>query len=168
MIVFTVHEPPDAPPDRLDRAEQIVFVRDGFSLVAAVLGPIWLLLNGLWLATTIAITTTLVLLLALYLASAGSAWLIAVVAAIHLTIGFEGRNIERWTLARRGWSTLGSVSGRDVEECERRFFEGWLPKQPFIGQASLASQAVGSGRLSAVIEPKTPLWRRMLGIGRHG
>lgn len=167
MLVFTVHEPPAAPPDRLDRAEQIVFVRDGFSLVATALGPFWLLFNGLWLAAAIALTTTVTLVVALYAGGAGSAWIVAVLAAIHLVIGFEGRNIERWTLARRGWSMLGSVSGRDVEECERRFFEGWLPRQPFIGHASLASQAAGSGRLSAVAEQKPSLWRRLLGTRRN-
>ena len=32
LVVFTVHEPPNAPADRLERAEQLVFVKDGFSL----------------------------------------------------------------------------------------------------------------------------------------
>jgi hypothetical protein len=27
---------------------------------------------------------------------------------------------------------LGSVTGRNAAECERRFFETWLPSQPII------------------------------------
>ena len=27
---------------------------------------------------------------------------------------------------------LGAVSGRTVDECERRFFDGWLSSQPIL------------------------------------
>ena len=37
------------PADRLDRAERLVFVKDGFSWLAACCPPLWLLANGLWL-----------------------------------------------------------------------------------------------------------------------
>ena len=50
MAVFTVHIPPsvagEAPP-----AEKIMFLREGFSWSAAMLGPLWLLWNRAFLAT---------------------------------------------------------------------------------------------------------------------
>ena len=48
MPTFTVHEPPNPPADRIDRAERLVFVKDGFSWLAAVFGPVWLLAHRLW------------------------------------------------------------------------------------------------------------------------
>ena len=48
MLTFTVHEPPNPPPDRVDRAESLVFIKDGFGWVAALFAPIWLLVHRLW------------------------------------------------------------------------------------------------------------------------
>ena len=50
MIVFTVHEPPNPPADRIERAEQLEFVRDGFTLLAGLIPPLWMVLNRLWIA----------------------------------------------------------------------------------------------------------------------
>lgn len=163
MIVFTVHEPPNSPADRLDRAEAIVFVRDGFSLLAMILGPWWLLLRGLWLAAAVVIIVAGATGVLLHLAGVQPVWSAALLAALHLIIGFEGRNIERWTLARRGWNQLGSVTGRDTEECERRFFEAWMPGQPFIEHKGLS----GGGRDMAATGMERPrersLMRRLMG-----
>jgi hypothetical protein len=48
MRTFTVHEAPDPPADRIDRAAGLAFVRDGFSWSAALFTPIWLLAYRLW------------------------------------------------------------------------------------------------------------------------
>ena len=49
MSVYTVHVPPAraqaSPPD----PERFVFVRDGFSFWAFLLGPLWMLWHRLWL-----------------------------------------------------------------------------------------------------------------------
>jgi hypothetical protein len=34
--------------------------------------------------------------------------------------------LRRFTLSRRGWKNLGVVSGDDLEDAERRFFDAWL------------------------------------------
>src|SRR6185312_8279144 len=48
MLTFTVHEQPNPPADRIDRAERLTFVRDGFSWTAALFAPVWLLAHRLW------------------------------------------------------------------------------------------------------------------------
>jgi hypothetical protein len=35
-------------------------------------------------------------------------------------------------LEQTGWQTLGVVTGKSIAECERRFFESWLPAQPIL------------------------------------
>ena len=39
MLTFTVHEPPNPPADRIERADKLVFVKDGFSWMAALFAP---------------------------------------------------------------------------------------------------------------------------------
>jgi hypothetical protein len=61
-------------------------------------------------------------------------------AALNFYLGFEISSLERNNLDRKSWLTLGSVTGRNLSECERRFFETWLPDQPIITAAK--SQAM--------------------------
>jgi hypothetical protein len=133
MITYTVHEPPNARADRLDRAETLVFVRDGFVWSAAALAPVWLLANRLWLVLIGYIALVLTIVLGTRAAGLGDTSAAVVgIAALHLLIGLEGSSLRRWTLQRRGWRLVGTVVGRTSLECERRFFDQWLPSQPLI------------------------------------
>ncbi|MCB1548076.1 MAG: DUF2628 domain-containing protein [Hyphomicrobiaceae bacterium] len=149
MIVFTAHEPAVPKPDALDRAESIVFVREGFSVWAAVFGPLWCLVNGLWivLAGLLAITLGLTALVGL-LTSAPAAGTV-VSAALNLVFGFEANNLKRWTLSRKGYRTVGVVAGANAEDCERRFFDAW------IGEARRSGPVLG-GAASAFATSTTP------------
>jgi hypothetical protein len=134
LLTYTVHEPPNPPSDRIDRAEGLVFVKDGFSWMAALFTPIWLIVHRLWWPLLgYALLTGLVLQFA---ARLDSDWAGLVSIALHLLIGLEADTLRRWQLDRRGWRSVGSVTGRTAEECERRFFEMWLPTQPVIVAAS--------------------------------
>lgn len=145
MLTYTVHEPPNPPSDRIDRAEGLVFVKDGFSWMAALFTPIWLLVYRLWWPLLgYVVLTGVVLQLA---ARLDSDWAGLASLALHVLIGLEADSLRRWQLDRRGWRTVGSVTGRTSEECERRFFEMWLPTQPVIVAASGGSG--GSPRLRA-------------------
>ena len=54
-------------------------------------------------------------------------WRYYVTMALNLLVGFEADSLERWSLDRRSWRMVGAVSGANYDECERRFFEGWVP-----------------------------------------
>ena len=60
-------------------------------------------------------------------------------------IGLEAGTLRRWSLARRGWTTLGTVSGRTQEDCERRFFDMWLSTQPRPSPAAPSDAAPTAG-----------------------
>ena len=146
MRVYTVHEPADPPADRLDRAEGVRFVKEGFSWSAAILAPLWMLWRGLWLALLVYVVAMGALAVAAKAMGVGDQLASLLFLAIHVLIGFEADSIERWTLARRGWRTIGSVVGRDVVECERRFFDAWLPDQPVLRPEALSSSHfIGNG-----------------------
>ena len=44
-----MHEQPLPPADREERAEKLKFVREGFSILAFILPPVWMIANRLWL-----------------------------------------------------------------------------------------------------------------------
>jgi hypothetical protein len=128
MLIYTVHEP-GRPAQSLDeRADGVVFVKEGFTLWGFLFGPLWLLFNGLWIECVLSV-----------LLSAGAATLLIGFGLgqdqatglanllLMLVIGFEGNSLKRWRLDRKGYAFLASVAGKSFEECERRFFDAWLP-----------------------------------------
>jgi Protein of unknown function (DUF2628) len=146
MLIFTVHEPGRPVQSLEERADDVVFIKEGFTGWGFLFGPFWLLFNGLWLE----------LIFALLLSAGAAAVLIKLgldqeqasgVAnlLLMLIIGFEGNNLRRWRLERKGYVFLATVAGKSFEECERRFFDAWLPTvaKPKAGPAP--QPASGSG-----------------------
>ena len=130
MPTYTVHAPPLRHGETASAPERFLFVRDGFHFWAFVLGPVWLLLRRLWLALVIYFICygLIGIGLAFLRAPANVQLLVGVLGA--LLIGFEASSIWRWTLTRRGWTTLGFVVGEDAEIAERRFFAEWAKHAP--------------------------------------
>ncbi len=157
MSVYTIHEPPDPPADRLDRADSHVFVKEGFTWTAALFTPFWLIANRMWIALA-------GYLVAMAVIQIGFAWIAGpqltslLMMAVHVLIGFEADTLKRWTLDRNGWRTIGSVVGRNWVECERRFFEAWLPGEPYIRADALTPHG-GSLPLSSMAERRQGRWR---------
>lgn len=135
-LTFTVHEPPVPAADRLDRAESLLFVKEGFTWSAALFAPVWLIVHRLWWPL-FAYAAIIGLLEAVrFIGIIDPGWITLGSLALHLLIGFEADSLRRWSLERSGWRMLGSVSGKSAEECERRFFEQWLPEQPVVAPPS--------------------------------
>lgn len=179
MIAFTVHEPPNAPADRIDRGEKLEFVRDGFAPLAAALPPLWMMLNGLWIALLVYLIGVTAIDLALGALGATPPLIALITLAMNLLVGFEADAIKRWTLRRGGWSELGTVVGRNKSECERRFFDGWLIEQPMLrpgtphatdrllGSAPLPLPVDSTGTAKEPAAPKLRTWRsRLWPLGR--
>jgi len=142
VITYTVHEGPEPAADRLDRAEALAFVKDGFSIWAAAFTPLWMLANKLWLALVFYLSALGLVEAAFWALGIGQQPAAILMSAVHLLVGFEASSIKRWTLARHGWSMIGSVNGRNAEDCERRFFEGWLPGIPVIRPSALSGSSI--------------------------
>ena len=172
MMVFTAHEPPGAGlglADRIDRAERVRFVGDGFNWMAALFAPFVLLAHKLYIGLAI-YAVALAAIVSLLLAIDGSPAVIGLaVAALHLITGFEFGELERSQLDHDGWADLGLVSGRSLRACERRFFESWIHRQPMIaalpGQfeaapAQVAATATTAQPVPRAVRPPWPLWGR--------
>lgn len=160
MITYTVHEPPNPPADRLDRAEKLVFVRDGFRWSAFLFTPLWLLAKRLWLPLLAFLGVAGLIAVGVEGLEVDSQWATLIAFAAQAIAGFEASSLERWRLDRRGAAMLGTVTGRTREECERRFFTSWLSGQPAVsmGAAEDAGRAARDKR-SFIPWRGLPGWR---------
>jgi Protein of unknown function (DUF2628) len=137
MAVYTVHEPPrrtnSAPlPDRF------VFVRDAFSLTAALFAPLWMLRHRMWLVLAGYAVVVALLAFVLRLTQAPATISVIVGVLLALLVGFEAGTLRRLTLARRGFRNVGVVVADDIDLAERRFFDSWMrgPAEPPSAPAS--------------------------------
>ncbi len=151
MSVYTVHEPPLRAADVSPDAERFAFVRDGFSLWAFLLAPLWMLWHRLWLvlASYVVVSAGLERVLVAVGASASAVALVAVL--ISLLVGIEASTLRCLTLRRRGWKNVGIVSGDDLEDAERRFFDAWLQKPPYQQAASSSAPPAAAGAAAATM-----------------
>jgi hypothetical protein len=130
MRSFTLHASPPASVPGTRPARMPKLVPEGFSLLAALLPPVWLLLHRQWLA--LAIWLPLAVLAALLLPAAALA---VAVPAAHLLLGLQAQDIRRWTLARRGRPVSGVVVARDAEAALLRA----LDARPDLARAGLTA-----------------------------
>jgi len=151
MPVYTVHEPPRRDDDALAHTSRFAFVRDGFHWWAFLLAPFWMLRHRMWLEfiAYLLIVGGIAYGLSRLGAEGGAAAWIGVL--IGVLVGMEASSLRRWKLARRGFENVGLVVGEDLEDAERRFFDGWTaqeerppapPPPPFV-RTSAASDIIG-------------------------
>lgn len=175
---FTVHESPNPPAARDDRAEALLFVQDGFSFFAALLPPVWMIFNRLWLVLAGYLIVVLGLTVLFGLAGIPDEYLGYASLALNLIIGFEADSLIRWSLDRKAWRQIGSVTGASDEDCERRFFESWLPSVPAVSTAHFTPPGTEGGLSTPtssttappvsgdVLPPKRTGWRNAMPWGR--
>lgn len=152
QIAFTVHEQPNPPADREERAERLKFVREGFSLFAFILPPLWMLANRLWLVLILYLLVLGALHGLITLFEIPDHWRYYATMAVNLLVGFEADVLQRWTLDRRSWRMIATVSGENYEECERRFFEHWVPSVPMVTPSNFDKP----GSFEAAAQPPPP------------
>ena len=137
MPVYTVHAPV-LTDTGIRAADRFAFVRDGFHFWAALLGPIWLLWHGLWLALIGWIVVTVAVGFGLSALGVGGNAMFFVNVLLALLMGFEAASLRRWTLSRHNWRQLDIVVAEDWESAERRFFDRWTAKQRGLSNDQLA------------------------------
>ena len=130
MSVYTVHEPPLRATETAPDPDRFVFVRDGFYFWAFLLGPLWMIRHRLWLTLLLYVAVAVGLDIAMHYAGIGSGDISIAEFLLALLIGLEAATLRRFSLTRRGWRNVEVVSGDDVEDAERRFFDAWIRSAP--------------------------------------
>jgi hypothetical protein len=133
MAIYTVHIPPLPGPAA---AAETVFVRDGFSLAAALALVPWLLWHGVWVLALAALAGFAVVYGGLALSGFAEVMGLWVTLALAVLGGLEAATLRRFGLSRRGYVEAGIVAAPSIEEAERR----WFAKHPVP-----ASRPVGPG-----------------------
>jgi hypothetical protein len=106
--IWTAHEKPHASP---------VLVHEGFSFGALIFGALWLAVQQAWWpAGGVFLLNILILLLTHRPAS------LVFILGLRLLLGFSGRDLVRWSIARRGYLESNVVTGRDEDEARSRLF----------------------------------------------
>ncbi len=109
-------------------ADNMVFVKDGFSLPALVIPELWLIWHRMWIPLLGYLGYRVVIaLVALALGDAVSAMIGFVLAFLF---ALEANNLRRWSLDRRGWRIVGESIGRNRNEAEFLFFRDWANRSP--------------------------------------
>lgn len=162
MSVYTVHEAP-ARGSASSVAERFVFVRDRFSRWAFLFAPLWMLWHRMWLVLIGYVLISGGIEAALVSFGASRTAIAVVGLLISLLVGLEASTLRRLTLHRRGWTSVGVVSGADLEDAERRFFDAWLREtRPENSAADATTSSPSSGTPVGV--PRVPQPPHVIGL----
>ncbi len=119
MRIYTIHcrgrgllEEPD-----------IRAIKDGFCWPALFFGPLWAAWRGDW-----GIAAMLLAALAAAAILPGALWLsLPLLLLVALVVGFEGADLARRHLRRRGFAETALTAGRSAVEAEARFLARAVP-----------------------------------------
>jgi uncharacterized protein DUF2628 len=156
MSIYTVHQPPLEAGAAAAEPYRFVFVRDGFSWWAFLLTPLWMLRHRLWLALVIYVLVAAALDAGLRALGASVLALVVASLSISLLAGLEAGTLRRFKLARRHWRNIGVVTGDDLEDAERRFFDAWIRQAPARRAAAPASIAASGSAAPPAPPPGAP------------
>jgi hypothetical protein len=160
MRVYSVHEPPVRGPDPLPDAERFIFVRDGFYFRAFLFAPLWMLWHRMWLVLAGYVIVSAMLETALVALGASAMDVSVVAVLISLLVGLEASTLRRFSLDRRGWRNVGIISGDDLEDAERRFFEAWVHQLP----SQRVTPTVVPPAPGAAVPPRMPQGSDVVGL----
>jgi hypothetical protein len=163
MSVYTVHQAPTRV-DAASAAERFVFVRDSFSWWAFLLAPLWMLRHRMWLVLLGYLVVAGVIEAALATFGASRTAIAIVGFLIALLVGLEASTLRRLALRRRGWSNVAVISGDDLEDAERRFFDAWLREAPSRDSAAKATPTASPPGGAFVSVPRVPQTPNVIGL----
>lgn len=136
MASYVVMEPPG-------RTADAVLVRDGFSLVAFLVPPLWLIWHRLWIEAALAFAVTLGLTALGEVAGFGLAGsLLSLLVSIY--VGLEGPALRLAAYRRRGWRDWGVVSADNAGEAEIRYH----------GEADTGVERIEKVAITAAAQPR--------------
>ncbi|HLW92659.1 MAG TPA: DUF2628 domain-containing protein [Roseiarcus sp.] len=130
MKVFNVHVADRAGFDRAAAAASIHFERQGFSWVAFLFGPFWLIGRGLWRVLVLWLIVAALAIAAVWYGrlTGGAALSLGFVVALYL--GFEGPGYASAALHRAGWRLTDVAAGVDRSDAEHNFFSRYGEPAP--------------------------------------
>jgi hypothetical protein len=141
MSAFAVLEPPGQQRTAIEHADRFIFLREGFSIGAFLLGPLWMIWRRLWVVLVIYLAALGLIEYGLRLAGFGGLVRAFIIGLIWLLTGLEAATLLHWTRVRQGWRDCGVVIADDLEMAERRFFDSRMALHPAVGPLPMSPPA---------------------------
>ena len=129
VTLYSVYEPPSETQDLEDRADSLVFVKEGFSWPALFVPGLWLLYRRMWLELVLFLGLFLVLGWAFGPSDAGQTIFGWLSLALVVLFAFEANDLRRAALERRGYKQMGTAIGAGRDDAELAYFRTWLPRE---------------------------------------
>ncbi len=121
MRVYTIYHKASQPADILRRADEVVFVKEGFNWGALYGQIFWLLAQRLWIASVIYLAG-FVILLVLGNMLGGTTVTAILLGALMIGLGLEANDIRGFFLTAHDHNIIGIIEGPSLGACERQFF----------------------------------------------
>jgi len=121
MRIYTVHSLKHAPAD----GEGFVFVREGFSWGGLIFGWLWLLYRRLWIPLILWVAAVVAISVLAEATHIDETVPVIVAFAMQFWLGFEGNDLWRWVLERKGYAQADLVVAPNLTGAERIFFDRW-------------------------------------------
>ena len=113
MRIYTIHRRSRGVLEEPD----IRAVKEGFCWPALFFGPLWAAWRGDW-----AVAAGLLAVVAAAVALGEFLWLsLPLLLLAAFSVGFEGNDLTRWRLGRRGFSAAALAAGRNAADAEACF-----------------------------------------------
>ena len=113
--VYTVHEKGASGDD-------IVFVREGFSVFALIFSAFWLAFHRVWIAAAVVFGLMVLVEVARISGDISFAYAGLLRGGLSLAVGLFGYDLQRAALERRGYLMRGVTTGGSLDEAELRYF----------------------------------------------
>ena len=117
--IFTVH----AKADAKDPSERIVLVREGFSIGAFIFTILWLLTHRLWAASALFFVLMFAVAKAILMFQMNPVMAGALQLGLQFWLGATARDMQRESLARRGYKLTDIVVAESQLMGARRYYD---------------------------------------------
>ena len=155
MTLYSVYEPPSEAQELEDRADSLVFVKEGFSWPALLVPGFWLLYRRMWLELVMFLGLFLVLAYVFGPSEVGKTVFGWLSIAIVVLFAFEANDLRRAALERRGYKQMGIAVGPGRDAAELAFFRSWLPQEEKGRQRESAPQRPANPANTGIPAPRT-------------
>lgn len=99
-----------------------VFIKEGYSIAAALLGPVWLFVKGMFTAGGLYIGMMIIGSIFAGLIGLNAIAVLGLLLATNLAFGLFARDLHRFHLERQGYQFKSVVKGKSLDDCEIRYF----------------------------------------------
>lgn len=124
MKTFSVFEPPVLPGSPVEDAQNLVFVRHGWSLAALLIPVVWMLARRLWWV----LLAYLVLVIAIQVASfaISPVYTAGLSVVVALVVMVEAGQLRLESMLAKGYREVAVIDAKNLADAEHHYFTHWL------------------------------------------